>query len=184
MASLNLARLVLLLIALTIGGYLTFLLYEFLLGLLGRDANLTNRTIIWQLLEPYILDEFTFGYGFGAFWASDAVSNFLDRWGFIGNAHSGYYEAILQGGIVSILILFAIVVNAVYLLFKSYVYDKSGDLSTTLLPIILVQVVVNYVGFIILNHNSVDMFIFLLAFFIANSPKKSYARNEKIRDET
>ncbi len=166
--SINISRLALLILVLLAGGYLVFLLYETLLELLGRDSNLTNRTIIWELLAPFIAEEFTFGYGFGAFWASDAVSSFLERWGFIGNAHSGYLEAMLQGGIVCIAILSAILFNMIYLLFKSYVHDNSGELSTTLIPLVIIQIIVNFIGFIILNHNSVDMFIFLLAFFVAN----------------
>lgn len=170
-ASLNFLRLGLLIFALTIGGYILFLLYDVLLQFLGRDPTLTNRTIIWQLLEPYIFDEFIFGYGFGAFWASDAVLSFVDRWGFIGNAHSGYYEAMLHGGIICLFILAAITLNSLYLLFRSFVYNNNGDLGATLIAIFFLQLAVNYIGFIILNHNSVDMFIFLLAFFIANSQR-------------
>jgi O-antigen ligase len=162
-------RLGLLLVVLTISGYTLLLLHDVLLEFLGRDATLTNRTIIWQLIEPYILKEFIFGYGFGAFWASDAVFGFLDRWSFIGNAHSGYYEAMLQGGIVCLLIVLAIAFKSLYLLFKAYIVGKSGALTATLIAIFCIQLAVNFIGFIVLNHNSVDMFLFLLAFFMINS---------------
>lgn len=168
-ASTNFLRLGLLLVVLTISGYTLLLLHDVLLEFLGRDATLTNRTIIWQLIEPYILKEFIFGYGFGAFWASDAVFGFLDRWSFIGNAHSGYYEAMLQGGIVCLLIVLAIAFKSLYLLFKAYIVGKSGALTATLIAIFCIQLAVNFIGFIVLNHNSVDMFLFLLAFFMINS---------------
>lgn len=170
-ASMNFLRLGLLIFSFIIGGYILFLFYDVLLEFLGRDSTLTDRTIIWRLLEPYILEEFIFGYGFGAFWASDAVFSFLDRWAFIGNAHNGYYEAMLHGGLVCLLILSAIILKSLYQLFRIFIYDKHGDLSATLIAIFFLQIAVNYIGFIILNHNSVDMFIFLLALFIADSQK-------------
>ncbi|MDU0356000.1 hypothetical protein RS130_20765 [Paraglaciecola aquimarina] len=70
-------RLMILIIFSTIGIGLLSVLYEFVLGLMGRDANLTDRAIIWQLLDPYLVKEYWFGYGFGAFWASDASSGFF-----------------------------------------------------------------------------------------------------------
>ena len=77
----------------------------------------------------------------------------------------------LHGGLVCLLILSAIILKSLYQLFRIFIYGKHGDMSATLIAIFFLQIAVNYIGFIILNHNSVDMFIFLLALFIADSQK-------------
>lgn len=166
-ASRNLNRILLLCVMLAVGAVLVNYLYEYLLELLGRDPTLTNRVIIWQLMDTYVAQEQWLGYGFGAFWASDAVDGFVDSWGYIGNAHSGYYEALLNGGIVCLSLVFIIFAKTLVDLAKKYIRDPLGDFYAVLIPIILLQVVVNYVAFIIINHNSYDMFIFALISFIA-----------------
>ncbi|MGQ8365241.1 O-antigen ligase family protein [Glaciecola sp. 1036] len=183
-ATINFLRFGLLAILSIICVYALMLAYEFILSLLGRDPGLTNRTIIWELLDKYIMEEFFFGYGFGAFWASDAVSGFMERWGFIGNAHSGYYEVMLNIGAIGFIILAGIMLFSFFRLIQSFIFDRDISLSTTLFVILILQAVVNYIGFIILNHNSVDMFLYLICFFISmkqhtnknQSSIKSYIR--------
>ena len=141
--------------------------YEFILGLLGRDPTLTNRAIIWELLTPYIEDKYLFGYGFGAFWASSNVEDFVSRWGFIGNAHSGYYEAMLNGGLVCLGIVIWLIIKVIKDCLTIYVTDRTGTVITPILAIIVIQTVVNYIGYLILNYNSADMFIFTTFAFLA-----------------
>ncbi|WP_416307638.1 O-antigen ligase family protein [Neptunicella sp. SCSIO 80796] len=163
----NLNRILMVCLLLIAGGVLVSYLYEFLLELLGRDPTLTNRVIIWQLMDAYVEQEKWFGYGFGAFWASDAVEGFVDSWGYIGNAHSGYYEALLNGGVVCLTLVFLIFGKTLLDLARKYIVDPKGDFYAVLIPIILLQVVVNYIAFIIINHNSYDMFVFALISFAA-----------------
>lgn len=166
-ASRNLNRIILICVLLVAGAVLASYLYEYLLELLGRDPGLTNRVIIWQLMDVYVEQELWFGYGFGAFWASDAVDGFIESWGYIGNAHSGYYEALLNGGIVCLILVTMIFGKTLLNLAQKYIHDPRGEVYAVLFPIILLQVVVNYVAFIIINHNSYDMFIFALISFAA-----------------
>jgi exopolysaccharide production protein ExoQ len=165
---LNFLRFFLLLAGLVIGGSLIYQLYDVVLLWLGRDPTLTNRVIIWALLDPYIQAEWLRGYGFGAFWSSSAVSEFVARWGFIGNAHSGYYEALLHGGIVALVLVFIIIFHTLWRLSKHYIYSVNGHIASMLLPFVLIQVVVNYIGYLIINHNSFDMFMFSIIYFIAS----------------
>ncbi|NVK57354.1 MAG: O-antigen ligase family protein [Alteromonadaceae bacterium] len=188
----NLVRLITIAILLSIAAYVILALYEFILGLLGRDPDLTDRTIIWELMQRYIEAEFFKGYGFGAFWASDAVSEFINRWGFIGNAHSGYYEALLHGGIIALVLVISILIHSMWVFTKNYVNGDSPSITPVLVAIIIIQAIVNYIGFIIINHNADDMFLFLIAYFInlsiysgLNSKKydsfKAYSENRKNR---
>jgi len=165
---LNFLRFFLLLAGLVIGGSLIYQLYDLVLLWLGRDPTLTNRVIIWALLDPYIQAEWLRGYGFGGFWSSSAVSEFVARWGFIGNAHSGYYEALLHGGIIALVLVFIIIFHTLWRLSKHYIYSVNSLVASMLLPFVLIQGVVNYIGYLIINHNSFDMFIFSIIYFIAS----------------
>ncbi|MDP5030051.1 O-antigen ligase, partial [Paraglaciecola sp.] len=104
-ANMNLRRFFLITVLLMLASMAAYFLYAFLLELLGRDPTLTNRTVIWELLSESIDKKPWLGYGFGAFWSSDAVLGFVERWGFIGNAHSGYYETLLNGGIIGLVLM-------------------------------------------------------------------------------
>lgn len=156
--------LTLLLVALSVAA---FHLYGALLAMVGRDPTLTNRSIIWELLAPYVEAEYWFGYGFGAFWASSAVSAFLERWGYIGNAHSTYVEALLHGGVVCLVLTVLILAKALKEGAVSYILHPDGAMFAPILAIVAVQTVINSVAFIVLNHNSFDMFLFTIAYFIA-----------------
>lgn len=148
-------------------------LYEFLLAALGRDPNLTNRAIIWQLITPLIEAKSTFGYGFGAFWASDAVTGFIERWGFIGNAHSGYFEILLHGGYVGMFLLIFVLYAFFSKAMSNYINNINREIAIIAITILLVQVVINYVGYVIMNHNSVDMFIFCILYFASMNSDQS-----------
>lgn len=164
----NLLRVVIITLLLAAAAVIISFLYVFLLELLGRDPTLTNRTIIWALMDQYIEAESLFGYGFGAFWASDAVLGFVERWGYIGNAHSGYYEALLHGGKVGLALVIILTLKIIKDLLQGYISNRNGELFAALLAIILMQCIVNYIGFVIINHNSADMFIYTLISFVAS----------------
>jgi exopolysaccharide production protein ExoQ len=140
-------------------------LYDFLLTLLGRDPSLTNRVIIWSLIDEYLAKEPWFGYGFGAFWSSEVVLSFVDRWGYIGNAHSGYYEVMLHGGRLAILLLLMAMGKTLLDAVSCYIKSRNSLLISMMISIVLVQAIVNYVAFIIINHNSFDMFLFGIIVF-------------------
>lgn len=162
-----LARLSVLMMCFVVGAYIVSGLYDYILALLGRDPELTNRAIIWQLITPYIHDNIMLGYGFGAFWASDQVSTFIDRWGFIGNAHSGYLEILLHGGVVCFALLCALLCLHAKHFIQLYMRAVFADFAGVLLALLVVQLVGNYIGYLIINHNNFDMFVLTLCFFVA-----------------
>lgn len=170
-ANLNLRRVFLALIIIGMSAVIINFAYNFILELFGRDPNLTNRALIWALLDEYIQEKPVLGFGFGAFWASSAVEGFVERWGFIGNAHSGYYETILNGGLVGLSLLFILLFKTISDLLKNYVYSSKDELIALCLSITLIQIIANYVGFVILNHNSLDMFLLSIVIFISSQYK-------------
>ncbi|ABC31384.1 exopolysaccharide production protein [Hahella chejuensis KCTC 2396] len=160
-------RLIVVTMGLLIGAVLANYFYELILLSLGRDPSLTNRTIIWELLGPSLDDRPTLGYGYGAFWASVYVESFVKVWGFIGNAHSGYVETRLNGGYVGLVILIATFVMSFWRIARAFTFHPESSVFALMASILLIQAAVNYIGFIIPNHVSFDMFMFSIIVVVA-----------------
>ena len=151
-----------------IGCFIAYQAYEFILFLVGRDATLTDRTVIWEILWPFIQDKFALGYGYGAFWSSYGAEEFIESWGYIGNAHNGYLEMLLHGG-VPLLILFCLMV------IKGFVgavnnascvqYTKEYNVCIAIIVMLLIS---NFIAYSLPNHNSFDFFIFMVIIFYVN----------------
>ena len=83
----------------------TYLEWQALLSLLGRDPTLSGRTELWQTLMDPVLRRPWLGYGLGGFWLgwqgeSGAV------WSAIGwrppHAHNGFLDMVLDLGVVGL----------------------------------------------------------------------------------
>lgn len=135
--------------------------YALLLELVGRDPSLTDRTLIWDLLQPLIDDRFIKGYGFGAFWASAEADAFINRWGYIGNAHSGYVETLLNGGLIQLVALLLLFAQALSKRYRALTTaDQSARYQACALVIIGLFVVTNYVAYVIPNYRSGEFLLF------------------------
>jgi exopolysaccharide production protein ExoQ len=76
--------------------------------LLGRDATLTGRTMIWAVVEPYIRTRPWTGYGWGALWTKDSLMTRVmwSRAGFqFPHAHNAYLDVLVQCGIVGLVLI-------------------------------------------------------------------------------
>ncbi|WP_406229015.1 O-antigen ligase family protein [Pseudomonas siliginis] len=134
--------------------------YSMLLELVGRDPSLTDRTLIWELLQPLIDAQFLKGYGFGAFWASADADAFITRWGYIGNAHSGYVETLLNGGLIQLIALLLMFAQTLSKRYRAITADQSARYQACALVIIGLFVVTNYVAYVIPNYRSGEFLIF------------------------
>lgn len=134
--------------------------YAMLLELVGRDPSLTDRTLIWELLQPLIDAQFLKGYGFGAFWASADADAFITRWGYIGNAHSGYVETLLNGGLIQLIALLLMFAQTLSKRYRAITADRSARYQACALVIIGLFVVTNYVAYVIPNYRSGEFLIF------------------------
>ncbi|WP_426234642.1 O-antigen ligase family protein [Pseudomonas sp. TWP3-2] len=134
--------------------------YTLLLEWLGRDPSLTDRTLIWELLGPLIDERFLKGYGFGAFWTSPDADGFITRWGYIGNAHSGYVETLLNGGLIQLIALILLFAEALTKQYRAITADQSARYHACALVIIGLFVVTNYVAYVIPNYRSGEFLVF------------------------
>ena len=136
--------------------------YTLLLELLGRDPTLTDRMQIWELLSPFIDAQMVRGYGFGAFWSSADADAFIARWGYIGNAHSGYMETLLNGGVVQLTALGLMLVEALVKQYRAVTADQAAQYRASALVIIGLFIVTNYVAYVIPNYRSAEFLVFCI----------------------
>jgi exopolysaccharide production protein ExoQ len=155
-------RLILVSLGITAAAVIGNIAYDEILLLLGRDPSLTNRTIIWEMLAVNMQQKPLLGFGFGAFWASQYMQDFVEAWGFIGNAHSSYMEMRLIGGYCGLAVLCAAFAGSFVRSLKGFTYYPDSPVFALAAAILLVQAGVSYIAFIVPNHVSFDMFVFAL----------------------
>lgn len=74
-----------------------------IVDILGKDMTLTTRTEVWPMLieaNPGVL----LGCGFNSFWSGDRLARIYGELNII-QAHNGYLETYLNGGIVGVILL-------------------------------------------------------------------------------
>jgi O-antigen ligase len=84
---------------------------EMMLRTMGRDPSLTGRTDIWHLVIEQQQSSLL-GNGYFTFWDSEkgaAVTNFFMK---INNAHNGYLETYLDGGLIGCVLLGLLLLTA------------------------------------------------------------------------
>ncbi|HYH20774.1 MAG TPA: O-antigen ligase family protein [Azospirillum sp.] len=82
------------------------MIFEGVLALLGRDAGLTGRDLIWEHVLAMLNDHVLLGFGFGAFWYGPYApgSYFVMNWG-INSAHNGWLELMLDLGVLGLVLV-------------------------------------------------------------------------------
>jgi exopolysaccharide production protein ExoQ len=92
-------------IAIWLVAELIFGLGDTLLGLLGKDPTLTNRTVMWSELLKFDTNPI-FGAGYDSFWQGERLAVLWDRyWWKPNEAHNGYLETYLNLGLVGLFLL-------------------------------------------------------------------------------
>jgi O-antigen ligase len=129
------AAVVLITLQLTIG------LKDRILELLGRDASLTNRTQLWDVVLAQVTNPFL-GSGFMSFWTGarmQAVWDGMNTPG-INQAHSGYIEQYVNLGVVGVAFIAALIASSLFRIGRLSV----GDSAPAVLRLALVVVAAMY----------------------------------------
>jgi exopolysaccharide production protein ExoQ len=116
----DIARVVLTMTILQFTAATLFFLSEFLVPILealGKDATLTGRVPLWNLVKEQITHRFLLGSGYQAFW-TEGNSDVWRIWELIGwgapHSHNGYYELMLGLGLVGAITLAVVIIRAAY----------------------------------------------------------------------
>lgn len=84
---------------------------KILVGLLGRDLTFTGRTDIWKAVLAQDINPLI-GAGHYSFWLGDQVERISQTFFYeINEAHNGYLEVDLNGGLIGVGLLLAVLVS-------------------------------------------------------------------------
>jgi O-antigen ligase len=101
---------------------------DLLLGLLGREMDLTGRADIWQAVERRIADRPLTGHGYGGFWHGDQHAPIGWIWRDIGfeakAAHNGWLDAQLELGAVGLVLVTGFMAAALVSALRVIVRDR------------------------------------------------------------
>lgn len=98
----------------------------------GRDATLTGRTDAWELLLAQKTNP-VWGEGFNSFWTGDRLRKMWESYEII-QAHNGYLEVYLNGGVLGLLFLGGLLVSWFYKVrWQSLASDRLAPLRLVLL---------------------------------------------------
>lgn len=114
---------------------------EDFLNAMGRDPTLTTRTEIWPMLVE-LQPNAVVGAGFNTFWAGERLRISFEKFGGIFQAHNGYLETYLNGGLVGVGLLSGILVVAYLQIRKRLVFDAPE--AGIRLVLLVIAVVYNY----------------------------------------
>lgn len=125
-----------------IGGASLFLILDSSLGLkelivvdlLGRDLTLTTRTDVWPILIGF-QDNPLLGAGFNTFWAGERLARLHQEVATIVQAHNGYLETYLNGGLIGVGLLL-ILLASTYLRIRERLLLKQPGSSMRLIVLI------------------------------------------------
>jgi len=111
-----------------------------LVDFLGRDLTLTTRTEVWPMLL-HQSDNFLLGAGFNSFWSGDRLEMIYAQLGII-QAHNGYLETYLNGGLLAVLLLVVLLFSAS----KSIKYEllSAGNYAKVRMMFLLIAIIYDF----------------------------------------
>lgn len=131
-------------------------------GAMGRQADLTGRTVIWGIVIPMV-PSWVGGAGFETFWVGPRVARIFNKvggWAMTNEAHNGYIETYLNLGWLGLTLIALILVHGYRKAISTFRRDSA--LGALLMAYVITAVAYNIseAGFRIL---SVEWFFLLLA---------------------
>jgi exopolysaccharide production protein ExoQ len=151
------------LLALTTVGLSAFVLFggaEGVLEFLGRNATLTGRTEVWQVILPFAQNPMV-GSGYESFWLGDRLMKIGDlTQNGINEAHNGYLEIYLNLGWVGLILLALVIVTGYRRVIREVRQDS--DVGQLLLAYFVLGLIYNFTEAAFKMMNPVWVF-FLLA---------------------
>jgi len=108
-------------------------------GILDRDVTLTGRTDLWADLLNEPINPLL-GKGYQSFWLGPRAEYFWEKYSFHPNqAHNGYLETYLNGGIIGLFLLLAMIVSTGSKIKKELLFGSSfGIFCFSFLVVVLV----------------------------------------------
>ncbi|MGJ8624894.1 MAG: O-antigen ligase family protein, partial [Yoonia sp.] len=140
------------------------LIFEYVLGVLGRDATLTGRTVIWEGVLLSLGSNVVLGGGYGAGWQI-VGQRLLALTGIdVGHAHNGFLDLAVDIGVVGLVMTLAFMIYVACLAFASLMRGVRPEIATLALTVVAFSLIGNIAGSFLLLHNSL-YWVLLVATF-------------------
>jgi len=138
----------------------------------GRGETLTGRTEIWNSLLPYVQKHFILGYGYGGFWTTSLRTSIASH------AHNGYLDAILNLGIVGLILLIVFLIKIAGTCAR--LIDSGSNIFLLFLAIVFMYLVHNMGEVSLGDFQSLPSILVAFIYFLANEEqnKKNMQANE------
>ena len=150
---------------------------EMVATLVGRDATFTGRTEIWHNLLRENTDPLV-GSGYQSFWLQHGMR---ERYGEINQAHNGYLETYLNGGLIGLGLILAMIAATADKLRKNMV--NGSPVSVLLFTLLVIGVLYNLTEGL---FNGLSLIWFSLLLAALSRPETAgervlHSRREEIR---
>lgn len=118
---------------------------EPILSFFGRDLTFTGRTEIWAFSLEYFTNKPIWGYGLNSFWREMLEFNLLTENGLwnIGQAHNGFVDAFLAGGIIGGFLVLLIYINMLRILVSELIKQHVSIYTPVLLVFFWLSLIQN-----------------------------------------
>ena len=137
--------------------------------LLPLDSSFTGRTEIWEFALQSLQLRLATGYGFEAFWGTDAIRNVpqgLEWAEYASHSHNGYLDTALSMGVPGLVLLIVVLVIVPLRNFQTADSGgNSGPLAMAFLRIWLFGLYLSCLESFFLDRADATWFTFLLAVF-------------------
>jgi exopolysaccharide production protein ExoQ len=122
-----------------------------ILKLLGRDATMTGRTILWPAVLEQCKQHPFLGYGMSAFWGTGAATPIYAQTGWIPtSAHNGFLECLLDLGAIGLILLLIVCLLGVWygfrIILRSRSFSSSKPWIYCLMGILLINEIADVTG--------------------------------------
>ena len=144
-------------------------MYEFATSSLGRDATLTGRLDIWEMVLGMVTNPLI-GTGYESFWLGDRLEKCWIIYESTNQAHNGYIEIYINLGLIGLSLLIGVLVSTYRKVSKALLFDF--DFAKFRMAFLAVTLIYNITEFAFKGFCFM-FFIFLLIAVDVSSPDYS-----------
>ena len=158
------------------------LLFEYTLQLLGRDATLTGRTVIWEGVIIALGGNSVAGGGYGAGWMVVGPRLTALTGADVGHAHNGYLDLLTDVGYIGVGLTLIFIFWLGALAFGNLMRNTRPEISALALMLVLFSLIGNVAGSFLLLHNSI-YWVLLVATFakLRDAPEIQFRAQRSLR---
>ena len=150
------------------------------LAAIGKDATLTDRTIIWAIVIEQGWQRPLMGHGYGSFWEGPAGATVALLWTALGHSHNGFIDVWLELGFAGLATFVAVLATVLRRSIRGVVLQRDA-LSHFALLFILAVTVYNIVARAAPDHSTIIWAIMSCVLAYGSMAQDAQARPEARR---